>query len=222
MNPLYLLPPDEVACHPQVIRHYHGHLSGIYALQLHPTLDLLMTGDLPSLVGALPPPAVILSATNRARAKGVRLPAGGRDSTCRVWDMRTKLQVHCLSGHDSTVCSILTQGTDPQASRRPHIAAPPTPFSPLLFRLCPSSRVDVGGCHLCPTCTLPGPRQRICPSRDFYGCLPFHSTTSPSHPMRSLDREPLQPRQGGRAAHNEARPSRMRRKVLRSPCVEGG
>ena len=43
----------------QVIRHYHGHLSGCYALALHPKLDLLMTG--------------------------------GRDSVCRVWDMRTKV-----------------------------------------------------------------------------------------------------------------------------------
>lgn len=28
----------------QVIRHYHGHLSGVFALKLHPTLDLLVTG----------------------------------------------------------------------------------------------------------------------------------------------------------------------------------
>lgn len=43
----------------KVIRQYHGHLSGVYALALHPTLDVLMTG--------------------------------GRDSVCRVWDMRTKV-----------------------------------------------------------------------------------------------------------------------------------
>lgn len=30
--------------HAQVIRHYHGHLSGVYALAVHPTLDVLMTG----------------------------------------------------------------------------------------------------------------------------------------------------------------------------------
>ena len=28
----------------QVIRHYHGHLSGVYCMGLHPTLDVLMTG----------------------------------------------------------------------------------------------------------------------------------------------------------------------------------
>jgi pleiotropic regulator 1 len=28
----------------KVIRHYHGHLSGVYSLSLHPTLDVLVTG----------------------------------------------------------------------------------------------------------------------------------------------------------------------------------
>lgn len=46
------------------------------------------------------------------------LMTGGRDSVCRVWDMRTKVQVHCLSGHDQTVCSILSQATDPQVCER--------------------------------------------------------------------------------------------------------
>ena len=26
-----------------MVRHYHGHLSGVYAMALHPTLDLLVT-----------------------------------------------------------------------------------------------------------------------------------------------------------------------------------
>ena len=28
----------------QVVRHYHGHLSGVYDLSLHPTIDVLVTG----------------------------------------------------------------------------------------------------------------------------------------------------------------------------------
>ena len=28
----------------KVIRHYHGHLSGVFCLNLHPTLDILITG----------------------------------------------------------------------------------------------------------------------------------------------------------------------------------
>ena len=66
----------------KVIRHYHGHLSGVYTLALHPTLDILVTG--------------------------------GRDCCARVWDMRSKNQIHSLVGHQNTVASLLTQGTDPQ------------------------------------------------------------------------------------------------------------
>ena len=66
----------------KIIRSYHGHLSGVYSMALHPSLDILMTG--------------------------------GRDSVCRVWDIRTKSQIFCLTGHDNTVCSILTQNADPQ------------------------------------------------------------------------------------------------------------
>ena len=65
-----------------MIRHYHGHLSGVYSMALHPSLDVLMTG--------------------------------GRDSVCRVWDMRSKTQAFCLTGHDNTVCSIISQEADPQ------------------------------------------------------------------------------------------------------------
>ena len=35
----------------------------------------------------------------------------GSSSQCGV----RRMQVHCLTGHDDTVCSILTQSTDPQA-----------------------------------------------------------------------------------------------------------
>lgn len=35
-------------------------------------------------------------------------------AACRVWDIRTKVQVHCLSGHEDTVAAILALPTDPQ------------------------------------------------------------------------------------------------------------
>jgi WD40 repeat protein len=35
---------------PQVIRSYHGHLSGVYCIALHPSLDILMTGGRDSVV----------------------------------------------------------------------------------------------------------------------------------------------------------------------------
>lgn len=66
----------------KVIRQYHGHLSGVYALSLHPTLDVLVTS--------------------------------GRDASARVWDMRTKAQIHVLSGHSATVADVKCQDSDPQ------------------------------------------------------------------------------------------------------------
>jgi pleiotropic regulator 1 len=35
------------------------------------------------------------------------LVTGGRDATARVWDMRTKAQIHVLGGHGNTVEDIL-------------------------------------------------------------------------------------------------------------------
>lgn len=66
----------------KVIRHYHGHLSGVYSLSLHPTLDILVTS--------------------------------GRDASARVWDMRTKAQIHVLAGHTATVADVKCQESDPQ------------------------------------------------------------------------------------------------------------
>ncbi len=66
----------------KVIRHYHGHLSGVYSLSLHPTLDVLVTA--------------------------------GRDASARVWDMRTKAQIHALTGHTGTVSDVKCQESDPQ------------------------------------------------------------------------------------------------------------
>jgi pleiotropic regulator 1 len=65
-----------------VIRHYHGHLSGVYSLSLHPTLDVLVTA--------------------------------GRDASARVWDMRTKAQIHVLAGHTATVADVKCQESNPQ------------------------------------------------------------------------------------------------------------
>ncbi|OMP03189.1 hypothetical protein COLO4_10588 [Corchorus olitorius] len=48
------------------------------------------------------------------------LVTGGRDSVCRVWDIRSRQQTLALSGHDNTVCSVLTRPTDPQVVTGSH------------------------------------------------------------------------------------------------------
>ena len=70
------------------MRHYHGHLSGVYALKHHPTLDILFTA--------------------------------GRDSVCRVWDVRTSKEIMVLGGHSNTIGSILCSSTDPQVITGSH------------------------------------------------------------------------------------------------------
>ncbi|CAI7568527.1 unnamed protein product [Penicillium bialowiezense] len=40
--------------------------------------------------------------------------SGGRDGVCRVWDMRTRSNVHVLGGHKGTVADIKCQDADPQ------------------------------------------------------------------------------------------------------------
>ena len=72
----------------KVIRHYHGHLSAVFSLAIHPTLDLLISG--------------------------------GRDSVARVWDIRTKHQIHVLGGHGGAVSSIICNAVDPQVITASH------------------------------------------------------------------------------------------------------
>jgi len=54
----------------------------VYCLDLHPTLDVLVTG--------------------------------GRDGVARVWDMRTRSNIHVLAGHTGTVADLKCQEADPQ------------------------------------------------------------------------------------------------------------
>jgi len=48
------------------------------------------------------------------------LVTGGRDSTARVWDMRSKRQVHVLAGHANTVEDIICQADEPQIITASH------------------------------------------------------------------------------------------------------
>ena len=69
-----------------MIRHYHGHLSAVYDLALHPTLDVLVSC--------------------------------GRDSTARVWDMRSKVEIVAFESF-SLVSNLSNSGEHPHAGR-PH------------------------------------------------------------------------------------------------------
>jgi hypothetical protein len=101
-----------------VIRNYHGHLSGVYALALHPTIDILVTGGRDS------------TARVRRRAAPLGSLPRSAEPPLQVWDMRTKAQIKVLGGHKSTVASIVCQGTDPQVpAHRAAMQAALTPCS---------------------------------------------------------------------------------------------
>jgi len=88
----------------KVIRHYHGHLSAVQALSVHPTLDVLVT----------------CSRDSTARVILAFLSWNVLFFPLQVWDMRTKAQVHCFAGHTSTVADVITQSSDPQVITASH------------------------------------------------------------------------------------------------------
>ncbi|KAK8731762.1 hypothetical protein OTU49_007248 [Cherax quadricarinatus] len=44
----------------------------------------------------------------------------GRDSTARVWDLRTKANIHTLTGHTNTIASVVCQAAEPQVITGSH------------------------------------------------------------------------------------------------------
>jgi pleiotropic regulator 1 len=95
----------------KVIRHFHGHLSGVFCLKLHPTLDLLVTGGRDSVA------RVCLLCDH---AIYMCLIFFDKIVLAQVWDIRTKHQIHVLGGHTNAVSSLLTNGVDPQVITGSH------------------------------------------------------------------------------------------------------
>ncbi|TSL54339.1 Pleiotropic regulator 1 [Bagarius yarrelli] len=77
----------------QVIRHYHGHLSAVYDLDLHPTIDVLVT----------------CSRDATARVWDIRTKAnahtltGSHDTTIRLWDLIAGKTRATLTNHKKSV-----------------------------------------------------------------------------------------------------------------------
>lgn len=55
----------------KVVRHYHGHLSGVFDLKIHPTLDLIVTGGRDSVARVA---GAILSIKESSSFPGVGYP----------------------------------------------------------------------------------------------------------------------------------------------------
>lgn len=97
----------------KVIRHYHGHLSGVYTMSLHPTLDVLVTGGRDSV-------ARVWDMRTRANVhvlsghKGTvsdvkcqeadpQVISGSLDSTVRLWDLAAGKTMGVLTHHKKGV-----------------------------------------------------------------------------------------------------------------------
>lgn len=81
----------------KVIRHYHGHLSAVYSLALHPTLDLLVTGgrDAAARVWDMRTKQCVHTMTGhtatiadvKCQESDPQVVTGSMDSTIRLWDL---------------------------------------------------------------------------------------------------------------------------------------
>jgi pleiotropic regulator 1 len=101
----------------KVIRHYHGHLSGVYSLALHPKLDLLVTGgrDSTARVWDMRSKAEVHVLTGHentvvsllAQSLDPQVVTGSADMTIRLWDLAAGKTSAILTHHKKGVRALV-------------------------------------------------------------------------------------------------------------------
>ena len=106
----------------KVIRSYHGHLSGVYCVDLHPTLDVLVTGgrDSSARVWDIRTKACVHTlaghtstiASVKCQNAEPQIITGSHDSTIRLWDLAAGKSVVTLTNHKKSVRDVLIHPTE--------------------------------------------------------------------------------------------------------------
>mmetsp|Transcript_2394 Transcript_2394/g.4480 ORF Transcript_2394/g.4480 Transcript_2394/m.4480 type:complete len:481 (+) Transcript_2394:283-1725(+) len=97
----------------QVIRHYHGHLSGVFCLKLHPTLDLLVTGGRDAVarvwdIRTKTQVHVLAGHDNTVaslltRSTDPQVVTGSHDTTIKLWDLAAGKCMTTLTHHQKSI-----------------------------------------------------------------------------------------------------------------------
>ena len=106
----------------KVIRHYHGHLSGVYTLALHPTLDVLVTGGRDGVarvwdmrtrsnIHVLSGHTATVSSIICQEADP-QVITGSLDSQCRMWDLAAGKTTTTLTYRKKSICALATHPTE--------------------------------------------------------------------------------------------------------------
>lgn len=106
----------------KVIRSYHGHLSGVYSVAMHPTIDVLITGsrDSTARVWDIRTKAqvhVLSGHTNTVASVSCQnaepqVVTGSHDATIKLWDLAAGKAVVTLTNHKKSVRATLIHPRD--------------------------------------------------------------------------------------------------------------